>query len=45
MTKSELALLIAEFIMTEKETVMEAIEKEDIDLLQNEAYEYLDNCD
>ena len=45
MTKSELAVFIAEFIMTEKETVMEAIEKEDIDLLQNEAYEYLDNCD
>lgn len=44
MSKNELANFIAEFIMAEKETVIEAIEKDDISIIRDEAYEYIENC-
>jgi len=45
MKKSEVAEIIAQFIMSSKETVIEAIEKDDIRIVRDEAFEYLDNCD
>lgn len=45
MKKSELAHFIAEFIMSSKETVIKAIEKDDSSIIEDEAFEYLDNCD
>lgn len=45
MKVSELAKFITEFIFTEKETVLEALQNEDEDMLETEAYEYIQNCD
>lgn len=44
MSKEELATFIAEFIITEKEIILEGIKKEDFDIIRDEAYEYLENC-
>jgi hypothetical protein len=44
MTKSELAALIAEFIMSEKEMILEAIEKDDIQIAKDGAFDYIENC-
>lgn len=45
MKKSELTNIIADFIMYSKDTVLEAIEKDDTNIIRDEAYEYLNNCD
>jgi hypothetical protein len=44
MDRNELANLIADFIMTSKEAVIEGIENDDISIVRDEAYEYLGDC-
>lgn len=43
--KSEMANFIADFITTSKETVLKAIKNKDADIIRDEAFEYLENCD
>lgn len=45
MNANELAKFIAELIFDEKETVLEAIENEDEQMLVDEIYEYIQNCE
>lgn len=45
MNANELAKFIAELILDEKETIMEAIENEDEQMLVDEIYEYIQNCE
>ena len=44
MNKSELAKFIAEFVMYEKDTILEAFEKDDISIIEDGADAYIDNC-
>lgn len=45
MNANELAKFIAELILAEKETIVEALENEDEQMLQDVIYEDLQNCD
>lgn len=45
MKKTEVAKIIAEFVMASEETIIEAYEQDDIRIVEDEAFEYLNNCD
>ena len=45
MLKSELARFIADYVMASEEVIKEAFEKDDISIVEDDAFEYLDNCD
>lgn len=44
MKNNELSQFIAELIMTEKETILDAYEKDDINIIRDDVYEYIENC-
>lgn len=44
MKNNELSQFIAELIMSEKNTILEAYEKDDISIIRDEVYEYIENC-
>lgn len=44
MKNNELLQFIAELIMSEKNTILEAYEKDDISIICDEVYEYIENC-
>lgn len=45
MKANELAKFITELIFAEKETILEAFESGDEQMLVDEIYEYIQNCD
>lgn len=45
MKADELARFITDFIFYDKETVLKALEEKDEEMLRDEAYEYIMNCD
>lgn len=44
MKNNELSQFIAELIMTEKDAILEAYEKDDINIIRDDVYEYIENC-
>lgn len=44
MKNNELSQFIAELIMEEKETILEAYEKDDINIIRDAVYEYIEDC-
>lgn len=44
MSNVELAKLIAEFVISEQELIVEAIDCNDEAAIQDAAYEYIENC-
>jgi hypothetical protein len=45
MKNTELAEFIAEFVMAEKETILNAYAENDKNIVEDEAYEYIDQCE
>ncbi|MDF2511526.1 MAG: hypothetical protein K0S04_1392 [Herbinix sp.] len=45
MANKELAEFIAEFVMISKDTILEAFEKDDVSIIEDDAFEFLDGCD
>lgn len=44
-TQTKLAEFIAQFVMDSKDTILEAYEQDDPSIIEDEAYEYLENCE
>lgn len=45
MNTNELAIYNAEFFKNNKDKIIEALEKDDMSIIRDEAYEYIENCD